>query len=131
MNAGLAGMAWTLVMASSSVASGLGLAGRSKPIWLSEICRKLSPAPWAWALPSKADDGTPPDTVHNTPVPAQSMHSSAPRRSTVKVSAKVLALSSFALVMVVSRAKYRPGNNHVAADRQERGRPLEIPGFPG
>ena len=32
LKAGLAGMAATLVMASSSVASGLGLAGRSKPI---------------------------------------------------------------------------------------------------
>src|SRR5215470_5079963 len=112
MNAGLAGMAETLVMASSSVASGLGLAGRSKPIWLSEICRKLSPAPCACALPSMADPGTPPDTVHNTPVPAQIMHSSAPRRSTVKV----LGLSSFELVMVVSRAKYRPGNVIGVAD---------------
>src|SRR5712671_105369 len=74
-------------MASTRVASGLGLAGRSKPMWLSEICRKLSPAPCAFALPIKDEVGTPADIVHNTPVPAHSIHSSAPLRSTPKESA--------------------------------------------
>ena len=60
-----------------------GLAGLSKPIWLSLICRKVKPlqrlgglglAEQAERLRHAAG------TVHNTPVPAQIMHSSACRR---------------------------------------------------
>src|SRR6266699_2902443 len=74
-----------LAMASSSVAIGLGFAGALKPIWLSEICRKVKPlaaCALASEIPSNDDDrGTPPTIVHSTPVPAQIMHSNAPRRS--------------------------------------------------
>jgi hypothetical protein len=43
MNAGFCVSALTLAMASSSVPSAFGLAGLSKPTWLSLICRKLKP----------------------------------------------------------------------------------------
>ena len=43
MKAGLAGSALTLPIASSSVPSAFGLAGLSKPTWLSLICRKVRP----------------------------------------------------------------------------------------
>src|SRR5580700_154057 len=85
MKAGLLASAPTLAIASSRVASGFGLAGCLKPMWLSEICRKLNPCAacaLAAEIPSSEDDrGTPPAIVHSTPVPAQIMHSSAPRRS--------------------------------------------------
>ena len=62
----------------------IGLAGLLKPIWLSLICRKVKSADSAAkASPSRPKDfGTPPDSVHNTPVPAQIIHSSAPLRLT-------------------------------------------------
>ena len=44
MNDGLAGIALILSMASSSVPIAFGLAGLSKPTWLSLICRNVSPA---------------------------------------------------------------------------------------
>jgi hypothetical protein len=43
MKDGLAGIAFTMPTASRSVASASGLAGLSKPIWLSLICRKEKP----------------------------------------------------------------------------------------
>ena len=43
MKAGFFGSALTLAMASSSVPSAFGLAGLSKPTWLSLICRKVRP----------------------------------------------------------------------------------------
>ena len=82
MKAGLAGSALTRPIASSSVPLALGLAGLSKPIWLSLICRKVKPlvsaASASSMMPSEA--GTPPATVQSTPVPAQVMHSSTLRR---------------------------------------------------
>jgi hypothetical protein len=71
MKAGLVVTAFTLAMASRSVPSASGLAGLLKPIWLSLICRKVKPADSAAkASPSRPKDfGTPPDSVHNTPVP--------------------------------------------------------------
>src|SRR6202040_3471720 len=70
-------------MASRSVPSASGLAGLLKPIWLSLICAKVkAEASAASASPSRPKDfGTPPDSVHKTPVPAQIMHSSVPLRS--------------------------------------------------
>ena len=44
MNDGFTGIALILLIASSSVPSAFGLAGLSKPTWLSLICRKVSPA---------------------------------------------------------------------------------------
>ena len=86
MKAGFCGSvsALTLAMASSSVPSAFALGGRWKPIWLSLICRKVSPrASAAAASPMMPSEwGTPPDTVHNTPVPTQVMHSSTLRRLT-------------------------------------------------
>src|SRR5579883_1618894 len=87
-NAGFCGSALTLATASSRVPSALGLAGLSKPTWLSLSCRNVrllvccaaccacaSPImPSAW--------GTPPEIVHNTPVPAQVIHSRTLRRLT-------------------------------------------------
>src|ERR1700686_2228408 len=82
MKEGFTGRALTLLIASSSVPSALGLAGLSKPTWLSLICRKVrAPAPCALASPTRPSErGTPPATVHRTPVPAQVMHSSTLRR---------------------------------------------------
>ena len=84
MNDGLVGIALILLMASSSVPSAFGLAGLSKPTWLSLICRKVIPlASAAAAEPtSPSECGTPPVTVQSTPVPAQVMHSSTRRRLT-------------------------------------------------
>src|SRR5689334_13293228 len=82
MKAGRDFTAFTLPMASRSVPSASGLAGLLKPIWLSLICRKLKPAGTAAsASPSNPRDfGTPPESVHKTPVPAHTMHVSAPLR---------------------------------------------------
>ncbi len=84
MKAGFFGSALTLAMASSSVPSAFGLAGLSKPTWLSLICRKLRPrTSCALASPMRPSEcGTPPETVHSTPVPTQVMHSSTLRRLT-------------------------------------------------
>src|SRR6476646_11355298 len=72
----------TLPMASRSVPSASGLAGLLNPIWLSLICRKVkAEASAASASPIRPKDfGTPPESVHKIPVPAQTMHSSAPLR---------------------------------------------------
>ena len=82
MNAGFTGSALTLLIASSSVPSAFGLAGLSKPTWLSLICRNVrGAAPCASASPTMPSErGTPPATVHTTPVPAQVMHSRTLRR---------------------------------------------------
>src|SRR6516162_2471115 len=71
-------------MASSSVPITLGLAGLSKPMWLSLICRKVSLLAGAASAPSMipSESGTPPEIVHSTPVPAQVMHSNTFRRLT-------------------------------------------------
>src|SRR6516164_1759869 len=78
MKEGLAGSDLTFAMASSSVPITLGLAGLSKPTWLSLICRKVilfgSAASAVSMIPSER--GTPPEIDHSTPVPAQVMHSS-------------------------------------------------------
>jgi len=87
MKDGFFGIALILLMASSSVPSAFGLAGLSKPTWLSLIYRKLMPAGSAAlaalaASTSPSDRGTPPEIVQSTPVPAQVMHSSTLRRLT-------------------------------------------------
>src|SRR5215471_12174651 len=83
MKAGLVLSALTLAIASSSVLLTLGLAGLSKPTWLSLICRKVMPVVCAAASPMMPSEvGTPPATVHRTPVPAQVMHSNTLRRLT-------------------------------------------------
>src|SRR5436189_3566101 len=92
MNEGLAGSDLILPMASCSVPIALGLAGLSKPTWLSLICRKVSllgSAASAWSM-MPSDRGTPPDIVHSTPVPAQVMHSSTLRRCIPRLSSLLL-----------------------------------------
>src|SRR5258705_11162494 len=82
MKDGFTGIALILVIASSRVASALGLAGLSNPTWLSLICRKVRP-PASCAMASSMmprERGTPPEMVHRTPVPAQVMHSRTLRR---------------------------------------------------
>jgi hypothetical protein len=82
MKEGFAGKAFTLAIASVSVPLALGLAGLSKPMWLSLSWRKLK------ALDSSAlaspirpvERGMPPASVHKMPVPAQVMHSRTLRR---------------------------------------------------
>src|SRR6266568_627862 len=92
MNEGLAGSDLILPMASCSVPIALGLAGLSKPTWLSLICRKVSllgSAASAWSM-MPSERGTPPDIVHSTPVPAQVMHSNTLRRFTPRSSSVFL-----------------------------------------
>src|SRR3569833_3361027 len=82
MKDGFAGIVLILLIASSSVPFAYGLAGLSKPTWLSLICRKVKPftscaiASTMW--PTAA--GTPPATVQSTPVPAQVRRAGAGRR---------------------------------------------------
>src|SRR6266545_4955891 len=82
MKAGFCGSPLILPIASSSVPMALGLAGLSKPTWLSLICRKLSLPASAASAPSMipSERGTPPAIVQSTPVPAQVMHSNILRR---------------------------------------------------
>ena len=80
MKSGLIGRAATWSSASFNVPSESGLAGLSKPIWLSEICTKENPLGAACADPIRREAGTPPAKVQTTPVPAQAMHSSTRRR---------------------------------------------------
>ena len=79
--AGLSGIARTLSTAAFRVARASGLAGFSKPMWLSESWTKEKPPSAALAAPIRRDDGTPPATVQTTPVPAHSMHFKVWRRS--------------------------------------------------
>ena len=74
MNAGFPGIAAILSTAALRVARASGLAGFSKPMWLSEIWTNEKPPSAALAAPMRREDGTPPATVQTTPVPAQSMH---------------------------------------------------------
>ena len=81
MKAGFCGCALTWRWPPASVPSAFGLAGLSKPIWLSLICTKVSPGLCRLRLAQMPSEwGTPPETVHRTPVPAQVMHSSTLRR---------------------------------------------------
>jgi hypothetical protein len=83
MKAGVYGRAPTLDMASSSVASGFGFGACLKPMWLSEICRKVNPLPacaFASEIPSSDDRGTPPAIVHSTPVSTADHAFQAPQR---------------------------------------------------
>ncbi|MGY4594060.1 hypothetical protein ACVWXL_001806 [Bradyrhizobium sp. GM22.5] len=84
MKDGLTGIALILLTASSSVPSALGLAGLSKPTWLSLIWRKVIPGAAAVAACAESmmpsERGTPPVMVQSTPVPAQVMHSNTLRR---------------------------------------------------
>src|SRR5262249_15150685 len=77
MKAGFWDNALTLLMASSSVPSALGLAGLSKPALLSLVCRKGKTRLFADRAPPliPRECGNPPATVHSTPVPHQVMHS--------------------------------------------------------
>jgi hypothetical protein len=81
MNAGLSGIASTLSIATLSVTRASGLAGFAKPIWQSDIWTKEKLPSAAFAEPIRRDDGTPPATVHTTPVPAHNMHLRVCRRS--------------------------------------------------
>src|SRR5229473_56478 len=101
MKEGFAGSDLTFAMASSSVPITLGLAGLSKPIWLSLIWRKVSLPGSAASAPSMipSDRGTPPATVHSIPVPAQVMHSNTFRRLTPALPSLLLKW-----LMVVLRA---------------------------
>ena len=82
MKAGFFGMVLMRPIASSSVPLAFGLAGLSKPIWLSLICRNVRPLASAAEASSisPSECGTPPAMVHSTPVPAQVMNSSTLRR---------------------------------------------------
>src|SRR5271165_5990391 len=80
MKAGVIGSLATSSSASCSVAVTLGLAGLSKPRWLSLICTKVKSLPAASALPIRRERGTPPATVQTMAVPAQVMHFRKPRR---------------------------------------------------
>src|SRR5271166_3477468 len=80
MKAGVIGSLATSSSASCSVAVTLGLAGLSKPRWLSLICTKVKSLPAASALPIRRERGTPPATVQTMAVPAQVMHLRKPRR---------------------------------------------------
>src|SRR5271156_1039434 len=80
MSAGLSGIAMTLSIATLSVARASGLAGFSKPMWLSEIWTKEKRPSAALAAPMRREAGTPPATVQTTPVPAHSMHFKVWRR---------------------------------------------------
>src|SRR6476646_5856436 len=83
MKEGFTGKELILAIASCSVPRALGFAGLSKPTWLSEICRKVK-APLAssapFASPMESELATPPLSAQSMPVPAQTMHSSAPLR---------------------------------------------------
>src|SRR5258707_5940096 len=117
MNAGFCGSAPILTIASSRVASTLGLAGLLKPMWLSEIWRNVNPLAAAFAseIPSIDDRGTPPDTVHNTPVPAQSMHSKAPRLLTPSFSSS--AILSLLCCRTSNRTRQRPKTHSLYSRR--------------
>jgi len=72
-------LAFTLATASRSVASASGFAFLSKPMWaVAHLQEREAGGLPAMASPSSPTEcGTPPLTVQSTPVPAQTMHSSA------------------------------------------------------
>ena len=80
MNAGCLGSLPISSSASCKVAVTFGLAGLSKPRWLSLICTKVNSLAAASALPIRRERGTPPATVQTMAVPAQVMHFRKPRR---------------------------------------------------
>jgi hypothetical protein len=82
MKDGLTDSDFTRAMHSSSVPLTLGLAGLSKPMWLSLIWRKVKPFCCAAIASSMmpSDAGTPPATVQSAPVPAHVVHSRTLRR---------------------------------------------------
>src|SRR3979490_1753198 len=107
MKEGLAGIALTLLMASSGVPRAFGLAGLSKPTWLSLICRKVMPEVCAAASPMMPSEvGMPPATVHRTPVPAQVMHS-----RTLRLLTPSAVSSSCALMVGLLEAKGSDGHD--------------------
>src|SRR5262249_18702670 len=119
MKEGFAGSDLAFPMASSSVPITLGLAGLSKPMWLSLICRKVSLFAGAASAPSMipSESGTPPEIVHSTPVPAQVMHSNTFRRLTpafrslfVESLIVVLRDSSACLELTGPRRDFIPGS---------------------
>ena len=93
MKAGLSGIARTLSTAALKVARASGLAGFSKPMWLSEIWTKEKLPSAALAAPMRREDGTPPATVQTTPVPAHSMHSKVCRRLRPPLRSSVMTVS--------------------------------------
>src|ERR1700731_2278768 len=103
--AGFAGSVLIFLMASSSVPMAFGLAGLSKPTWLSLICRNVSPlAGAACASPMMPTErGTPPATVHSTPVPAQVMHSRILRLLTPSSRCEVIPISFAALLACLGK----------------------------
>src|SRR5271168_204901 len=110
MSAGLSGVARTLSTAALKVARASGLAGFSKPMWLSEIWTKEKPLSAAFAEPISREEGTPPATVHTTPVPAHSMHFRVCRRSGPPMLSFAMDLSSIrrrAPVMEKTRERSR------------------------
>src|SRR6185312_493587 len=87
-----------------------GLAPLLKPICESLICTKLSDvfaSVAACALPSSDARGTPPLTVHSTPAPAHSPHSSARRRLIPLVSSGITSL------LLVAIQRQRPAQQGV------------------
>src|SRR6266702_1399193 len=121
MNEGLAGSDLILPMASWSVPIALGLAGLSNPTWLSLICRKVSllgsAASACSMMPSER--GTPPEIVHNTPVPAQVMHSNTLRRFTPRLPSLFLdsPICRFSRAQVVGLTQERLGARAVIPGR--------------
>ena len=87
MKAGRLGSLPTSSSASCNVAVTFGLAGLSKPRWLSLICTKVKSLVAASALPIRRERGTPPATVQTMAVPAQVMHFRKPRRCHVRIDA--------------------------------------------
>src|SRR5216684_2811762 len=110
MKEGFAESDLTFVMASSSVPIALGLAGLSKPTWLSLICKKLCLPGSAANAPSMipSERGTPPAIVHSTPVPAQVMHSNTFRRLTPALPSLLLKW----LMVVLRAVGFARGDDH-------------------
>src|SRR6516165_1194048 len=107
MKAGLSGRFLILPIASSRVPMAFGLAGLSKPTWLSLICRKVRPlasAAFASAM-IPMERGTPAATVHRTPVPAQVMHSRILRRLKPLSLFEVMPISFEAMLPSTSRSE--------------------------
>src|SRR6478672_4973990 len=102
---GFTGRVLILLIASSSVPMALGLAGLSKPTWLSLICRNVSPlGSAAVASPiMPMERGIPPAIVHRTPVPAQVMHSRILRLLTPSSRCEVIPISFAALLACVGK----------------------------
>src|SRR5438309_354976 len=119
MKEGFFGIAMILLMPSSSVPSALGLAGLSKPTWLSLICRKVRPVGSAAAAEptSPSEWGTPPEMVQSTPVPAQVMQSAKPHRVLIQIDQNDPAVMNLALNNATNIIEYyRSKGKEVAVD---------------